>query len=181
MKKVILFFFLTLLFMPNGSFAQNTVYLSTADALKLIFKTSQEVIKEDHPITPAIQEQFKKIVGYDLPKMDYPFYIGKTNGKIDGYAVIDEEVGKVMPITFVTRISPEGKVAQVEVMIYRESHGGEVATKRFTSQFKEKELNEELRIGKGIIHVTGATLSSHALVKGTRRDLALYQIFYGKK
>ena len=175
------FVFCFLLMIPSASFAQNTVFLTPADALKLIFKTSKEVIKEEHPITPEIQEQAKKLLGYELPKSNYSFFLGKTDGKVDGYALIDDEVGKVMPITFVTRINPDGKVSDVEVMIYRESHGGEVATKRFLSQFKDKSVNEELRIDKNIIHVTGATLSSNALVKGVRRALALYQIFYGKK
>lgn len=181
MKKVILLFFLALLFLPKLSFAQNTVFLTPTDAIKLIFKDSKEVVKEDHLITPAIQEEAKKLLGYDLPKGNYPFFVGKTDGKIDGYAMIDEEVGKVMPITFITRINPDGKVYQVEIMVYRESHGGEVATKRFLNQFKEKSFNEELRLDKNVIHVTGATLSSYALVKGVRRALVLYQLFYGKK
>ncbi len=181
MKKMIGFIFLVLLWMPRLVFSQNTVYLTPADAIKLIFKDSKEVIKEEHVISPEIQEQAKKILGYDLVKSNYTFFIGKTEGKVDGYALIDEEVGKVMPITFITRINPDGKVAQVEIMIYRESHGGEVATKRFLSQFKTKSFNAELRLDKNIIHVTGATLSSYALVKGVRRALVLYQIFYGKK
>ncbi len=182
MRKMILCLALAFLSLkPQLAWCQNTVFLTPADAIKLIFQNSKEVIKEDHAITPAIQEEARKLLGYELPKANYPFFVGKTDGKIDGYAVIDDEVGKVMPITFITRINPDGKVSQVEIMVYRESHGGEVATKRFLNQFKEKSFNEELRLDKNVIHVTGATLSSYALVKGVRRDLVLYQIFYGKK
>lgn len=180
-KKIMGFLFLIFSLISSSALCQSTVFLTPADALKLIFKDSKEVIKEEHLVTPEIQEEVKKLLGYELPKSNYPFYIGKTDGKVDGYAVIDEQIGKVMPITFMTRINPDGKVAQVEVMVYRESHGGEVATKRFLNQFKEKNLQEELRLGKNVVHVTGATLSSQALVKGVKRDLALYQIFYGKK
>ncbi len=179
MKKI--FFVLFFLFSSSLVMAQSTVYLTPADAIKLVFKTSKEVIKEEHPVTAQIQEEAKKMLGYELPKASYSFYIGKSDNKVDGYAVIDDEVGKVMPITFITRINPDGKVSQVEVMIYRESHGGEVATKRFLNQFRDKDLQAELRLGKNVVHVTGATLSSQALVKGVKRDLALYQIFYGKK
>lgn len=181
MKKIFALLAFALFWLPGQAYCQNTVYLTPTDAIKLIFKDSKEVVKEDHPITPAVQEEAKKLLGYELAKPSYSFLIGKSEGKVDGYAMIDEEVGKVMPITFVTRINPDGKVGQVEVMVYRESHGGEIATKRFLGQFKEKSFNEELRLDKNITHVTGATLSSQALVKGVRRALVLYQIFYGKK
>jgi len=160
--------------------AQTSIYLKPAEALKLIFKDSQEVLKEDHPVTPELQEKVKKLLGYELQKTNYPFYLGKSDGRVDGYALIDDEIGKVMPITFITRINPDGHVAQVEIMVYRESHGGEVASKRFLNQFRQKVLNDELRLHGNIVNVTGATLSSHALVKGVKRGLTLWQIFYGK-
>lgn len=160
--------------------AQTTVFLKPSDALKLIFKDSQEVIQEDHPVTADVSAKAGEKLKYDLPKDHYTFYIGKTNGRIDGYALIDDQVGKVQPITFVTRISPEGKVDAVEIMVYRESHGGEVASRRFLNQFRQKSLNDELRLHGDIINVTGATLSSGALVTGVKRALVLWQIFYGK-
>jgi electron transport complex protein RnfG len=166
--------------LSQAALAQTTVFLKPDEALKLIFKDSQEVIKEDHPITSDAEQKISKMLGYDLPKSDYPFYLGRTNGKVDGYAVIDDEVGKVLPITFVTRINPDGKVAAVEIMVYRESHGGEVASRRFLNQFRDKSLNDELRLHGNIVNVTGATLSSQALVKGVKRALILWQFFYGK-
>ena len=161
MKKILVF--ICLLF-SQQLYAQSTVFLKPDEALKMMFATSKEVIKEDHVVTAEISEKAKKLLSYDLAKSNYAFYIGKTDGKIDGYALIDDEVGKVQPITFVTRINPDGKVAQVEIMVYRESHGGEVTSKRFLNQFRQKNFNDELRIGSSIVNVTGATLSSHALV-----------------
>ncbi len=171
---------LFILFFAHSAFAQTAVYLKPEEALKILFKDSKEVIKEDHTISSDLQEKVKKTLGYSLSKSSYPFYIGKTDGKIDGYAIIDDQVGKVSPITFITRINPDGKVAQVEIMVYRESHGGEVASKRFLNQFREKSFNDELRLHGNIVNVTGATLSSEALVVGVKRALALWQEFYGK-
>lgn len=179
-KSLSIFFLLGFFFTGRYGYAQTTVYLKPAEALKLIFKDSQEVLKEDHPVTPEIQKQAAEILKYDLPKDHYTFYVGKTEGRIDGYALIDEQVGKVQPITFVTRISPEGVVQAVEVMVYRESHGGDVASRRFLNQFKQKGLNSELRLHGDIINISGATLSSHALVVGVKRALVLWRIFYGK-
>lgn len=182
-KFLSFFRFFILSFLLSLSFslkAQTTVYLKPEEAIKLIFKDSQEVIREDRPLTPALREKALQLLKYDLPKTSYPFYLGKTGDQIDGYALIDEEIGKVLPITFITKINPQGKVERVEIMVYRESHGGEVASKRFLNQFKEKSLNDELRLHGNVVNVTGATLSSQALVKGVRRALVLWQIIYGK-
>ena len=173
-----LLFFLIFFSLPLR--AQTTVFLKPAEALKLIFKDSKEVTKEDHSVSEAIRKQASEKLGYELPKDRYSFYLGKTDGRIDGYALIDEQIGKVAPITFVTRISPEGKVDAVEVMVYRESHGGEVSSRRFLNQFRQKSLNSELRLHGDIVNISGATLSSHALVVGVKRALVLWQILYGK-
>ncbi|HKX12565.1 MAG TPA: FMN-binding protein [bacterium] len=171
---------LALLGFQSEAWNQTTVFLTPADAIKLIFKDSQEVIKEDHPIGSEQRRQAQAALGYDLPKSQYTFYIGRTGGQIDGYAIIDEQVGKVQPITFISRINPDGTVAAVEIMVYRESHGGDVASKRFLKQFRDKSLNSELRLHGDIVNISGATLSSHALVVGVKRALALWQIYYGK-
>ncbi len=169
-----------LLLHPGQGRAQTTVYLKPSEALKLIFKDSQEVVKEDHPLSPELKAQFQQQLKYEAPKDSYTFYLGKTNGKVDGYALIDEQVGKVQPITFVTRINPQGQVDTVEIMVYRESHGGEVTSKRFLNQFRQKSLNNELRLHGDIINVSGATLSSNALVIGVKRALVLWRLLYGK-
>lgn len=165
---------------PRSARTQDSVFLKPAEAIKLLFKTSEEVIKEDKALGPAEIAQFKSLIGYDPPKTAYTFFIGRTGGKTDGYALIDEQIGKVQPITFISRINPDGKVAEVEIMVYRETHGGEVASKRFLNQFKQKALNDELRLHGNIVNISGATLSSHALVTGVNRALALWRIFYGK-
>lgn len=160
--------------------AQTTVYLTPADALKLIFKDSEEVIKEDHPLSAEQKTRLAAQLGYEVPKSQYTFYLGKSHGQIDGYALIDEQIGKTLPITFVTRINPDAKVAAVEVMVYRESHGGDVASKRFLNQFRQKSANDELRLHGNIVNISGATLSSQGLVIGVKRALALWRFFYGK-
>lgn len=181
-KKISLFIaFLFFILLPQFSHAQTSVFLKPEEALKLLFKDSKEVIKENHALTPDQKTKLKTLLNYDIPKSNYAFYIAKTNTKIDGYALIDDEVGKVLPITFISKITPDGKVEQVEIMVYRESHGGEVKSKRFLNQFKSKSYNDELRLHGNITHVAGATLSSRALVVGVRRALVLWNLFYSKK
>lgn len=165
---------------PSSVTAQTTVFLKPAEALKIIFKDSQEVYKEDHVLNPAQIQEFQEAAGYTPPKTQYSFYLGKTHDQIDAYALIDEQVGKVLPITFISRISPQGKVESVEVMVYRESHGGEVKNRRFLNQFVGKSPADPLKLQRDIVNVSGATLSSQAMAVGVKRALTLWNIFYGK-
>ena len=156
------------------------IYLTPTDALKLMFKKSSTVSEAKQVMPPELRQKLEKENRIPFPKNTYMFYVGKSGEKIDGYALIDEEIGKVEPITFVTLISPEGIIEQVEIMVYRESHGGEVAQSRFLNQFRGKTLVGDLRLNQGIRSITGATLSAKALVTGSRRALILWQTFYGK-
>ncbi len=169
----------TLMLVPLVSYGQTTVFLQPADALKLIFKDSKEVHKADHQLSAEQAKAFQSQAGYPPPKASYSFYLGKSGDHIDGYALIDEQVGKVLPITFITLISPTGKVESVEIMVYRESRGGEVKNRRFLNQFVGKQSNDSLKLYGDIVNISGATLSSRALAVGVKRALVLWKVIYG--
>lgn len=87
------------------------------------------------------------------------------------FVVILDEVGKTQPITtgFVVK---GGKMEQVKVLIYRESHGFEVSRSSFTNQFRKASLTSEGKLDRRIDGIAGATLSVRAL-SGLAR-VALY-------
>lgn len=158
-----------------------TVYLKPSEALKIIFKDSREVVSEKKTLTAEQKERLEKQLGTKLEKYEWNFYIAKTNGRIDGYAVIDNEVGKTEPITFLTAITPAGEVREVEILVYREPIGSEVHDKRFLRQYHGKRESDPIRIGQDISNISGATLSARAVSNGVKRALAIWQILYGKK
>ena len=169
------------LFVPSPLFAQTTVYLKPAEALKVIFKDSQEVVSEKKRLTPEQRIGLEKKIGMEISKTDWNFFIAKSDGKIDGYALIDNEIGKTEPITFLTAIFPDGSVKAVEILVFRESHGGEVHEERFRKQFTGKKADNPVRAGQDIGNIAGATLSSRAVSLGVKRALTLWDVFYGKK
>jgi Na+-translocating ferredoxin:NAD+ oxidoreductase RnfG subunit len=101
--------------------------------------------------------------------------VATTRGKIDGYAVIDDEQGLHQPITFATRLSPRGMVERVEIMVYREPRGDEVRDVRFRQQFQGKTSQDPLRLNRDIDAVSGATVSSASLAVGVRRATILVE------
>lgn len=174
-------FFTTLcLLLVSFSLQAQTVYLRPTEALKSIFSASTEITQEKKELSIDQKQKLEKKLGTRLARNTWSFYVARSGKKIDGYALIDNEVGKTEPITFLTAISPEGTVKVVEVLVYRESHGSEVHEKRFLKQYDNKSARDPVRTGQDIKHVTGATLSSRAMSLGIKRALLLWEAFYGK-
>jgi Na+-translocating ferredoxin:NAD+ oxidoreductase RnfG subunit len=163
------------------AWAQTTVYLTPAEALKVLFADSKEVVSEKKRLSAAQKKILEKEIGSKIAKDDWTFFVARSGRKIDGYAVIDHEIGKSEPITFITAISPKGVIGAVEVLVYRESHGAEVREKAFVRQFSGKDASDPLRVGQDIRNISGATLSARALALGAKRAVALWEVFYGDR
>lgn len=82
-----------------------------------------------------------------------------------------DEIGKTKPIT-TGCVVDSGRMAYLNVLIYRESHGWEVRREAFRSQFKTATLVKGHRLSVPIDGITGATMSVNA-VKNIAR-LALF-------
>jgi hypothetical protein len=61
-------------------------------------------------------------------------------------------------------------------MIYRESHGADVASERFMAQYAGKSLADPIRVDRDVINVAGSTLSAHAICRGVRKALAVVKV-----
>jgi Na+-translocating ferredoxin:NAD+ oxidoreductase RnfG subunit len=152
--------------------------LTEAQALKLVFPKSQSVETENRSLTDAQREQLQKTTGLRFPEPQYKCFVGKSNGKPDGYAVIMNEIGKHEFITFIVGVDPKGQVSDVGVMEFREARGGEVKEQRFLRQFHGKRQGDPITVNRDIVNYTGATLSSHAIAHGVKKALALVNLFY---
>ena len=89
-----------------------------------------------------------------------------------GFAAIGNVVGKDQPITFLVAIDPTDRLKDVDILVYREPYGGEVAYEPWRRQFRGKSARDSLRVGKEIRSISGATISVHAVTIGVRRVLA---------
>ncbi len=89
-----------------------------------------------------------------------------------GFAVVGNVLGKDQPITFLVAIDPTDRLKDVDILVYREPYGGEVAYEPWRRQFRGKSARDSLRVGKEIRSISGATISVHAVTLGVRRVLA---------
>ena len=88
---------------------------------------------------------------------------------------VDEVVGRQDFITYAVGVDANGALLPVEILEYRESHGGEIRNERWLAQFAGRHSPGELRFRADIKNIAGATLSSEHVTAGVRRILALWQ------
>lgn len=157
---------------PVSATAQSA-YFTPRALLAEFFPRSQAVTFQRFDLTTEQRDRLTAVLGYPPRKLSYTIYVAKTGEQIDGYAIIDEEKGQHLPITFAVQFSRDGAVQRQEIMVYRERYGDEIRDPRFRQQFVGKHSRSPLREGEEVIAVSGATISSRAMVIGVRRALVL--------
>ena len=156
------------------------VYLTEDEAAKLMFPDSERIRKEVLSLTAEQKALVENRIGWSFPEQSFDVYLGETNGKIDGYAIVQNTIGKYRPITYMVGVDPTGRVMNFEVLVYRESRGNEITRKRFNYQYEGKTVFDPIRINRDIINITGATMSVRSASAGVKRVLVLVDEFYLK-
>ena len=93
-----------------------------------------------------------------------------------GYVFVDEVLGRQDMITYAVGIDATGKSSAIEVLSYRESHGGEIRGTAWRNQFDGRQGLGHLRFGTDIKNIAGATLSCEHVTQGVRWVTALWQV-----
>ena len=101
------------------------------------------------------------------------YYEIKKHNEIIGFAVLDNVLGKVKPITYIVIFETDFSVKSVDIIKYREQYGGAVENKEWLSQFISKTVESELELNSNIDGISGATISAKAIAKGVKRILYL--------
>jgi len=148
------------------------VYLTPEQAVREIFTGVASVETLLAVLTADEMRELKTRVGFPAPSDTVRILRPRSaEGTTLGYAVMAEEVGKYRPITFLVGTDAERRVKGVEVLVYRESRGGEVRRERFLRQYRTKSAADPLRANRDILNVAGATLSVNAMNRGVKRVL----------
>ncbi len=80
-------------------------------------------------------------------------------------------LGKEQPITFLVAIDLADRLKDVDILVYREPYGGEVAYESWRRQFRGRGTDAPLVPGRDIRSISGATISVNAVTAGIRRAL----------
>lgn len=147
------------------------VMLDKPEALAALFPEADEVVEKRHVLSRSQLATIEKRLSRRLDEGGFYLYRARRDGRLLGHAVVVSQIGKVRPITHIVEVLPDGTVGTVAVMIYRESHGDEVAAPTFMEQYRGKGLDDPIRVDRDIINIAGATLSAHAICRGVRKAL----------
>jgi hypothetical protein len=98
------------------------------------------------------------------------FRISKE-GTLLGFAEVRNVKGKERPITYLVAVDTAGATRDIDILVYRESQGGEIANEAWRKQFRGKSAADPLQVGKDIRNISGATISSNAVTRSMRQAL----------
>ena len=156
------------------------IYYSPEEAAKVMFPDSDNIRQETLTLTPEQKAIVEERIGWRFPETTFEVFIGETKGQVDGYAIIQNTIGKHRPITYMVGVDAEGECMNFEVLVYREARGNEIATKRFNFQYEGKDVRDPIRINRDIINISGATMSVRSASAGVKRTLVLVDEMYLK-
>ena len=156
------------------------VFMSEEEGVKIMLPKSERVRKDVIKLSPEKKAQIEERIGWKFPEESFEVYIGETGSQIDGYALVQNTIGKHKPMTYMVGVDNKGRVSDIELLVFRESRGSEIRQKRFNSQYEGKTVLDPVRINKDIINISGATMSVRSMSAGIKRVLVLVDEFYLK-
>jgi len=155
------------------------VLLSTAEALVEVFPNAAAYRVHEFTPTAAQRQGLEQTLARRLFEPRYAWMVVyDAADRLQGYALVTDERGKYRPITFMVGITPDFRVADAAVMVYRESRGGEVQRERFLAQYRGRTLRDPIQINRDIINISGATISVRSMNAGVRKALAVAQVAF---
>lgn len=152
-------------------------FLSVSEAQKLFFPNADAYLDKSFSLSSEQRDKIKELAGVRQREKAPSVFRAEAKKKLLGWMLVDDVVGKHEFITFATAISPEGKVLGVEVLSYRETHGGEVKSADWRKKFQGKTLADPFKLDEDIPNISGATLSCRNITDGVKRHLAFQKLY----
>lgn len=151
-------------------------YLSMEELQRILFPDTRNFIRQPVALSKQQKAEIKKLAGTRQRWDEQLVWRAETDGHLDGWIVVDDVIGKHEFITYGVGLTPDGNVVGIEIISYRETHGGEVRDSGWREHFKGKTMADEFKLDVDVPNISGATLSSRNILDGVKRVLALQQV-----
>ena len=148
------------------------------DAEELIFSTYGQDIQVDFKKWNPPQEI--KIYSENKSRSRFMFdhiYVWKISesDSLVGVAILDNVLGKSLPITYLTCFNMDGQLINAHIVKYREDYGYEVGNRRWLNQFLGLDVSSDYKVGKNIDGISGATISVNSVTRGINRSAIIIE------
>jgi hypothetical protein len=150
-------------------------YLTVESAQKAVYPDADAFTEVAVNQTPEQLQALLSVAGPQPTHGRIRIWKAARSTTLLGYFFVDEVIGRQNLITYAIGIDPDGSLRNLEVLAYRESHGGEIRNPAWRAQFDHRSSLDQLRFRTDIKNISGATLSSEHVTQGVRWLMALWQ------
>ncbi|MEO0649439.1 MAG: FMN-binding protein [Planctomycetota bacterium] len=166
---------------PTAPAPRMEVFLTTAEALELAYPECV-IEKETIWMTKEQRKQIEALLEEKLPSGIARPYVarrkpkkGQTEGELVGYAWFDTHRVRTHKEVVMFATDPEGVIQRIELLAFGEPNDY-IGPDKWYALFVGQGLTDELRVGRAIRPITGASLTVHATTNAARRCLASQQV-----
>jgi Na+-translocating ferredoxin:NAD+ oxidoreductase RnfG subunit len=160
---------------PSAALADQT-YLRDADVPKAMFPESTGAERKMLELSAGELAALSQKLGRRVDVAKYPYIEVRKQDEALGLVFILDVVGQSRPITFAVAIGPDGRIRDLQVMVYREPQGEQIQDARFRRQFAGKRAQDPVALGRDIDAISGATISSRAATYAAKKALGLWDV-----
>jgi hypothetical protein len=153
-----------------------------------VYKTQKQALAEAFPggfdqrtvfLTDAQVQEVEKRARAKVESKIITFYTGRdSEGRPAGAAYFDTHIVRTTTETVLVVLDPDGAIRRVEILAFYEPEDYKVR-QGWLDRMEEKDVDDEMAVGRDLVRVTGATLTVHALAATVRRVLALNEVLSG--
>jgi Na+-translocating ferredoxin:NAD+ oxidoreductase RnfG subunit len=151
-------------------------YMSVDDAQRAAFPQADHFVEVVLALDAEQRAKVISLAGLQPPHRSLRVWKAMKDEVLVGHVLVDEVVGRQDMITYAIGIDPTGKLGTLEVLSYRESHGGEIRSAAWRRQFDGRQGMEQIRFNADIKNIAGATLSCEHVTQGVHWLVALWQV-----
>lgn len=160
---------------PGESGAQ--VFLSQQEALRLAFPAPLRIERRTAYLGERQLQTARGLAGRGVSVESgvVTYYVGLRGSTPVGVAYFDVHRVRTLPEVAMVVVTPDARIERVEILKFAEPPQY-MAPEGWIGQLEGKALDDRLSLKGEVINMTGATLTSGALVGASRRVLALHRV-----
>lgn len=155
-------------------------FCSEEEALEKLFPAADRFVRGEVALDAEARADVEGWTGSPVEER-HLLVVAVQIGVPAGYAIVTEEIMARLPVTFVVGVDLFGRVIDVHVLVHweRKTEGFlsvdefDCTKRRFLDQLRGKTLADPIRGNKDVVTVTGAEYSCKAILRGTRKALAV--------
>ena len=175
MKKINYISSILLLLSFIGLPAAGKLLVPLKEALDSAFPTATTVEKLTIILDDEEADQIEEISKIKLDSKIHIFYEFRSGSDVLGYGVVDTHVLRTKSETVLYLIDKNGNLINSEILAFFEPDEY-MPPGKWLNLYDDKNIDDEMRIGKKIPNITGATITAHEFSRNTRKVLAIYKV-----